>query len=130
MDAMRARDPIAVSALRTTLSAVANAEAVVAEAVAGGAGARDAAEAVAGGARARDAADSHHFAGGMAGLGAGEAARRQLSAADVDAIVRAEIAEREHAAADYAAKGLSSQAERLRREASILTAVVGAPDST
>jgi len=40
----------------------------------------------------------------------------------------AEIAEREHAAAEYAAMRLSSQAERLHTEAGILTAVIAAVD--
>lgn len=108
-EAVRARDVVAVSALRTTLSAIANAEAVVMDM------------------RPPVAATSPHFAGAVAGLGAGEGARRQLSAADVIAIVRAEIAEREAAARDYAAGGLSRQAERLRAEAAIL-ARIGAED--
>jgi hypothetical protein len=40
--------------------------------------------------------------------------------------VRAEIAEREEAAADYMTIGLPSQAERLRTEARILTSVITA----
>lgn len=109
-DAIRARDTVAVSALRTTLSAIANAEAV---------GTPTQAAAPVG---------SPHFAGAVAGLGAGEVPRRQLSAADVHAIVRAEIAERSRAAADYTASGLSAQAERLHTEASILTSVIAAVD--
>lgn len=104
--AIRARDTVAASALRTTLSAIANAEAVAT------------------GTQAKAAAGSAHFAGTVAGLGAGEIARKQLSAADVYAIVRAEIAEREHAAGEYAANGLSSQAGRLHTEADILSAVI------
>jgi uncharacterized protein YqeY len=109
-DAIRARDTVAVSALRTTLSAIANAEAVRT------------------GTQAAAAAGSPHFAGAVAGLGAGEVARRRLSAADLRGIVRAEIAEREHAAAGYTASGLSSQAERLHAEASVLTSVIAALD--
>ncbi|HYK33535.1 MAG TPA: hypothetical protein VEV63_16310 [Streptosporangiaceae bacterium] len=109
-DAIRARDTIAASALRTTLSAIANAEAV---------GTETHAPAVVG---------SPHFAGATAGLGAAEVARRQLTAADVDAIVRAEIAEREQAAGQYAANGRSNEAERLQTEAGILTAVIAAVD--
>ena len=108
--AIRARDAVAVSALRTTLSAIANAEAVD-------------------GTQAPAAAGSPHFAGAVAGLGAGEVARRRLSAADVHSIVRAEIAERERAAADYTASGLSAQAERLHAEANVLTSVIAAADS-
>ena len=109
-DAIRARETVAVSALRSTLSAIANAEAVCT------------------GTQAAAATGSPHFAGAVAGLGAGEVARRLLSAADVRAIVRAEIAERSRAAAGYTASGLSSQAERLHAEASVLTSVIAAVD--
>jgi uncharacterized protein YqeY len=108
--AIRARDTVAASALRTTMSAIANAEAVAT------------------GAQPKTAAGSPHFAGAVAGLGAAEVARRRLSAADVHAIVRAEIAEREQAAGEYTANGLSSEAERLHTEAGILTAVIAAAD--
>lgn len=114
--AMRARDVVAASALRTTLSAIANAEAVPA----GSAGSA--------GSRATATVGSPHFAGAVAGLGAGDVARRQLTAADVLAIVRAEISERERLASDYAASGLSSQAERFRTEARILTSVITTAD--
>lgn len=109
-DAIRSRNAIAASALRTTLSAIANAEAVATET------------------HPTATVGSPHFAAAAAGLGAGEVARRQLSAADVDAVVRAEIAEREHAAAEYEAIGLSDAAERLHNEAGILTAAIAAAD--
>lgn len=109
-DAMRSRDPVAASALRTTLSTIANAEAVAVAPSAGPAA----------------AAGHPHFAGAVAGLRAGEVARRHLSTTDVTAIVRAEIAERRRAAATYTDIGLSDQAERLRAEAAILTSVVAA----
>ena len=111
-DAMRARDPLAASALRTALGAIGNAEAVV----------------VTSSSRTSPATGSPHFAGAVAGLGAGEAARRRLSAAEVEAIVRAEIVERELAADEYAANGLSDQAGRLKREADVLRSVLSAPD--
>ena len=47
-----------------------------------------------------------------------------LTAAEVDSIVRAEIAEREQAADDYAARGRPDQAERLRCEAAVLATVM------
>jgi uncharacterized protein YqeY len=109
-DAIRARDAIAASALRTTLGAIANAEAVAV------------------GPQPSAAVGGPHFAGAVAGLRAGEVARRHLSAADVRQIVHAEIAEREHAAVGYTASGLSGQAERLRTEARILTSVVATVD--
>lgn len=109
-DAIRARDTIAASALRTTLSAIANAEAVATQM------------------HPTATIGSPHFAGAAAGLGAGEVARRHLSAADVYAVVRAEITERDRAAAEYAAIGLSSEAERLHTEAGLLTAIIAAVD--
>jgi uncharacterized protein len=70
-------------------------------------------------------ATSEHFAGARAGLGAGEVPRKRLSAADVMQIVLAEIGERQSAAVEYDRLGHSSQAERLRREADVLAAVLG-----
>ena len=108
-DAMRARDQVAASALRSALGAIGNAEAVAADQHAPKVG---------------PGAGGPHFAGSAAGLGAAEAARRQLSPADLDAIMRAEISERERAAGQYAESGFADQAERLRREASVLTSVL------
>jgi len=65
-------------------------------------------------------------AAGRAGwLGAGEVPRKRLSAADVMQIVLAEIGERQSAAVEYDRLGHSSQAERLRREADVLAALLG-----
>lgn len=78
--ALKARQAGSVSALRSAMSAIGNAEAVdPAASRPGGTG-------------------SPHFAGTVAGLGAGEARRRRLTEADVVAIVRREAAEREAAA--------------------------------
>ena len=94
--ALKARDTGAVSALRSALSAIGNAEAVEAD-------------------PGRPAGTgSAHFAGTVAGLGAGEAKRRHLTEADVTAIVRAEAAEREAAAAEYERGGYAEEAARLR----------------
>ena len=86
-----------MSALRSALSAISNAEAVDPgpgrPAGTGGA----------------------HFAGTVAGLRAGEAERRHLTEADVAAIVRAEAAEREAAAEEYERNGRLEEAARLRR---------------
>ncbi|HEY3902472.1 MAG TPA: hypothetical protein VGM14_01020 [Streptosporangiaceae bacterium] len=105
-DAMRARDQVAVSALRSALGAIGNAEAVPVDQPAPPPG-----------------RDGPHFAGAVCGLAAAEMARLRLTPADLDAIMRAEISERERAADDYAAKGFADQAERLRREASILSSI-------
>ena len=99
--AMKARDRAEVEVLRTTLAAIANAEAVAAP----------------------DApTDGGVIAGARIGLGSGEAARRDLSDADVAAIVQAEIDERLAAAGEYAANGRDDEAERLRTEAGALQA--------
>jgi uncharacterized protein len=100
-DALRKRELVAVSALRSALSAIGNAEVVsVPEAVPGAGGSP--------------------IAGAVAGLGAGEARRRSLSAAEVDQIVRTEISERLLAAGDYEHSGHADRAQRLRCEASAL----------
>ncbi|HEY1640823.1 MAG TPA: hypothetical protein VGG35_09065 [Streptosporangiaceae bacterium] len=155
--ALRARDQVAVAALRTALSALANAEAVPAPAIprgsvpAAGAASRNAAPGspapgspapgspapgsaapgspVPGSAAAGSAAPGGdpHIAGAAAGLGAAEAARRHIGEAEADRIVRAEISERLAAAEQYARAGHADRAGRLRREAAVLAAAVGEP---
>src|SRR5579863_5678837 len=74
--ALKGRDAIAVSALRSALAAIDNASAVPAgPAPAVGTG-------------------SPHFAGAVAGVGAAEAQRRHLSETEIEEIVRTEVAER------------------------------------
>jgi uncharacterized protein len=111
-DALRRRDRIAVSALRSALSAISNAEAVAPGPPAPGAA-------------------SVHIAGARAGLGAGEAGRRRLSPADMSRIVAGEISERRAAADAYERQGQPERAASLRREADILAAAApnGAPGS-
>ena len=104
--ALKARDAGAVSALRSAMSAIGNAEAVAPTARPAGTG-------------------SAHFAGTVAGLGAGEAQRRRLTKADVVAIVRREAAEREAAAGEYERGGRAAEAARLREGARALMAVLG-----
>lgn len=69
-DAIRARDTVAVSALRITLSAISNAEAVA-------------------GTQATAAAGSPHFAGAVAGLGAAEVARLLTEASVLTSVIAA-----------------------------------------
>ena len=95
-DALKARDASTVSALRSALSAIGNAEAVDP------------------GPTRTAGTGSAHFAGPVAGLGAGEAERRHLTEADVAAIVRAEAAERGAAASEYERGGHTAEAARLR----------------
>jgi hypothetical protein len=104
--ALKARDAGAVSALRSAMSAIGNAEAVDPAARPGGTG-------------------SAHFAGTVAGVGAGEARRRLLTEADADAIVRQEAAEREAAAGEYERGGRAAEAARLREGVQALMAVLG-----
>jgi uncharacterized protein YqeY len=113
--ALRQRDMVAASALRSALAAIGNAEAVgVAEAAAADAG---------GGARAAGAC-SEHVAGAVAGLGAAEVARRELSEAELARIVAAEVADRVAAADGYEQAGHADRADYLRREADVLRAAV------
>lgn len=69
-----------------------------------------------------DAARAAHpeLAGTVAGVGATEVERRSLSQAQMEAIVRVEIADRETAAAGYERAGQLARAERLRAEAKVL----------
>lgn len=102
-DAIRRRDAAAVSALRTTLAAIENAEAV----------------------RPGDDAPAPNpggspVAGAVVGLGAAEVPRRHLSDADVERIIRAEVRERVAAAAEYERHGRHARAQRLRAEADVL----------
>lgn len=97
--ALKARDRATASTLRATLAAIENAEAV------------DAGSARAGAIEAS-----------AVGIGVAEAARRELSEADVAAIVRAEIAERQQAAEVYESSGHADKAEHLRDAVATLTA--------
>jgi GrpB-like predicted nucleotidyltransferase (UPF0157 family)/uncharacterized protein YqeY len=103
--ALKARDAGAVAALRTALAAIENAEAVP----------------------ARTAP-----AGGLAieqtpvGVGAAEVPRRELTEAENEGIVRAEVAEREAAALAYEQANQLERAAALRRGAELLTAQVAA----
>lgn len=105
-ESLRARDAVASAALRSALSAIANAEAVSPEAIP----------------VARTT--SAHIAGAAAGLGAGEVPRRVLSDDEVAAIVRGEITEREQSADQYASAGHAERAELLRSQARVLSAVL------
>jgi hypothetical protein len=109
-EALRTRDTIAVSALRSALGAIGNAEAVEpgAAAAAGSAG--------------------PHVAGAVSGLGASEVPRRSLSEAQIEQIVQAEATEREDAARDYERAGQAGRADLLRREAQLLLAVLADDD--
>lgn len=103
--AIRGRDRAAVSALRSAIAAVENAEAVEVQAPAEG-----------------DA----RFAGSATGLGAGEAERRTLTTDEVAAVVHAEVAERRAAAQEFTGLGREDQAQRLHAEADVIQQVLDA----
>ena len=104
--ALRRRDKVAASALRSGLSALANAEAVSPVPLAG--------------------TSSRHVAGAATGLGAAEAPRRTLTPAEAEQVIAAEISERLAAADGYERAGRADRADRLRREADVLATVIGA----
>ncbi len=108
-DALKTRDTVAISALRSALAALDNAGAVPAGPPAGA------------------GTGSVHVAGAASGVGSAEAERRRLDAAETEQIVRAEIADRLAAARQYEQRGHPDRATRLRREASILLAALTAP---
>ncbi|MFI8303981.1 hypothetical protein ACIF80_11095 [Streptomyces sp. NPDC085927] len=103
---MRARDKAAVSALRATLAALDNAEAVPVDE-----------------AELRGSAIEH----APVGAGATEAARRELSERGVVDVVRAEAAERLEIAAQSTAPAHADRAARLRAEAAVLLRFLDGP---
>ena len=104
--AMRERDTVAVAALRSALGAIDNAEAVDP------------------GQRVAPAASHPRLAGTLAGLGAGEVPRRELTEPELEAVVRAEVAERAAAAAEFERAGRTDRGSQLRAEAAVLAAAL------
>ena len=102
--ARKDRDATRVSALRSALSAIDNAE-------------------IPNDVRL-DAPSSGTIAGGVVGLGAAEVARRELSDAQIRELVQAEIDERLAAASQVDASHTGSAAA-LRAEAAVLTDLLG-----
>ncbi|MFD9395971.1 hypothetical protein ACFWBB_36110 [Streptomyces sp. NPDC060000] len=103
---MRARDKAAVSALRTTLAALDNAEAVPVDET-----------------ELRDSALEYS----PVGVGVTEAERCELSERSVADVVRAEVAERLDAAAQLTAPAHADRAARLRAEAAVLLRFLDSP---
>jgi uncharacterized protein YqeY len=108
--ALKARDRVATAALRSTLAAIDNAEAVPVD---------DPVDSVTGDEPV--VTGNEHVAGSAAGLGATEVARRHLTKADLRSIVESEVRERSVAAAEYEQLGRNDFAERLRAEAEVLS---------
>ncbi|AKU92553.1 GatB/YqeY domain-containing protein [Vulgatibacter incomptus] len=103
-EALRARQSHAVAVIRETLAAIDNAEAADSSA----------------------APPVQHgvIAGGVAGVGAGEVARRVLSPEAVAAIVEREMQERREAAETYAALGRDDEARKLRLQLEVLASLL------
>jgi hypothetical protein len=105
VSAMKARQPDAVAALRAAIAAIDNAEAVPAP-------------------EAGRVTTSSHIAGARAGLGAAEAARRDLSDSEQRAILRDQITGYTTEADRYEALGQPAAAARLRTQARLLSGYV------
>jgi uncharacterized protein len=149
--AMKARDRVAVAALRSALAAIANAEAVD-PAPASPPATRSPGPGPSAGSPERRTGQPESagtgpgppdprtgrpepagsggdppFAGTVVGVGATEMERRSLTGEQVEEVVRAEIAERETAAAEYERAGQFEHAQRLRGEARVLTSHLEQP---
>lgn len=105
-EAMRARDKTAVSALRSTLAVLDNAEAVPV-----------------GAAELRGVAIEE----APVGVGVTEAARRELTEQHITDLVRAEAEERLMLAAQFTAPAQADRAIRLREEADVLLRLLDDP---
>jgi uncharacterized protein YqeY len=99
--ALKARDRVAIAALRSALAAIDNAEAVPVD-------------------QSVHSTESEHVAGAV-GLGGAEVQRRQLTDTDLQAIVQNEVRERSVAARAYENADRHDLAERLRAEAEVLS---------
>jgi uncharacterized protein YqeY len=105
--AIRARDRIRMSALRSALAAIENAEAV------------DTPD------PPRPPGGDGNVGGSTPGLGAGEGDRKVLSAIDEQELLRHEVQERRASAAHYEQLGRPDRAEHLHAEAEVLAAYLG-----
>jgi uncharacterized protein YqeY len=109
LTARKNRDQTRVSALRSALSAIDNAETPDV--------------ATPDGATSEVLTDGP-IAGAGSGLGSTEVARRQLTDAQIRALIRAEVDERLSAAEQLADNGAEDRAAAVRSEADVLTAVL------
>lgn len=111
--AIKARDRVAVAALRSALAAIDNAEAVALPSDGTPLPATE------------NATADDQVAGASTGLGSAEVERRQLTDADLRSIVEKERQDRTAAAADYERLGHDELAEKLRSEAVVLDRYLG-----
>lgn len=100
--AMKAQQRDEMTALRTLLAAIDNAEAVEQEA------------------SLQPPSSSAHVAGAVQGLGAGDAARCELSERDLQRIIENELWERDTQAERLSLLGRVDEAGRLRTEADVI----------
>ena len=100
--AMKARDSVSVSALRSALAAIENAEAVDMTT------------------NPPPATENSHIAGSVSGLGNAEVERRVLGDGEAERLVRDEAEERQSVARDLERAGCHQRAARLRAEADVL----------
>jgi uncharacterized protein YqeY len=106
--ALKQRDRAALSVLRSTLAAIDNAESV-------------------------DVAPDQHagaIEASRIGLGVAEVARRELTAEQIESIVRTEIAERADVMQDYVRAGRSDRADILADEVRVLEGIVNVPPAS
>ncbi len=94
---------MAISALRSAIAAIDNAEAV------------------APGVLETAASSSERIAGAVAGVGAADVPRRALLPGEVFSLVAGQVDERLRAAQEYDERGRPDVADRLRREAEVLS---------
>jgi uncharacterized protein len=103
--AMKDRDRVAVSALRSALAAIANAEAVPVPEAFG---------------RPAAPVGNAHDAGTITGPAGAEVRRREVTEDEATAIAAGEAAERRAAAREYRTAGHADRAGRLLREAEVI----------
>lgn len=97
--AMTQRETSTVRAIRSLLSAIDNAEAVPMQ---------------------ETSQESTYVAGAVAGAGAGDRARRELTGTDLARILDAEVTERVSAREEYLSAGHQDAAQDLAREIAVL----------
>lgn len=100
--ALKARDPVTISALRSALSAIENAEAIDINT------------------SPSSGVSYGPIAGSSPGLGAGEVERRPLTDTDMQSIIKAQADQQSSAARQYQRLGHSQHADRLLAEAAVL----------
>jgi len=105
--AMKARNLLAVNALRTAIAAIDNAEAVD-DSIERGA-----------------VLASGHVAGATSGAYSADVPRRSLSETEIATILGQQVEERREAAAEYESLGQVEEAARLIREAELLSVYLG-----